>query len=96
MQVIARVGGLTLLNGSEVHHYERRDSELQYLRRILGEVSYPAFCVIIARYQCASIGIAMTSLACHQVTWRHWAMASNAQRWKQRIQGSHTWRRSMA
>jgi len=55
LQVIARVGGLTLLNGSEVHHYERRDSELQYLRRILGEAYNPAFCVLNARCQCASI-----------------------------------------
>ena len=36
VQVIARVGGLTLLNGSDIHRYERRDSELQYLRRTLG------------------------------------------------------------
>ena len=36
MQVIARVGALTLLNASEVSRYERRDSELQYLRRLLG------------------------------------------------------------
>ena len=44
MQVIARVGGLTLLNGSEVHRYERRDSELQYLRRVLGEGLQHSIC----------------------------------------------------
>ena len=36
VQVIARVGGLTMLNSSVVHSYERRDSELQYFRGLLG------------------------------------------------------------
>ena len=40
-QVIARVGALTLLNGSEVSQYERRNSELQYLRRLLGARHVP-------------------------------------------------------
>lgn len=41
VQVIARVGGLTMLNSSVVHSYERRDSELQYFRGLLG-AQYPS------------------------------------------------------
>ena len=36
MQVVARVQGLTMLNGSAVRQRERRDCELRYLRAVLG------------------------------------------------------------
>lgn len=36
MQVVARVQGLTMLNGSAVRQRERRDCELRYLRAITG------------------------------------------------------------
>ena len=36
MQVVARVRGLTMLNGSAVRQRERRDCELRYLRAVLG------------------------------------------------------------
>ena len=36
LQVIARVQGLTMLNGSAVRARERRDCELRYLRAVLG------------------------------------------------------------
>lgn len=35
-QVIARVGKLQVLNGSEVSTHERRESEIQFLREIAG------------------------------------------------------------
>ncbi|DBB11985.1 hypothetical protein WJX82_006869 [Trebouxia sp. C0006] len=37
-EVVARVQGLTMLNGSAVRHRERRDCELRYLRAVLGEL----------------------------------------------------------
>eukprot|EP00884_Botryococcus_braunii_P020395 jgi/Botrbrau1/7039/Bobra.0165s0062.1 len=37
-QVIARVAGLEVLNGSEVRPQERRDAELRYLRVVLGSL----------------------------------------------------------
>jgi hypothetical protein len=37
MQIIARIPGLTLLNGSSVDALERRDSELHYLRGLLAQ-----------------------------------------------------------
>ena len=36
MQVVARVQGLTMLNGSAVRQRERRDCELRYLRAVTG------------------------------------------------------------
>lgn len=36
VQVVARVQGLTMLNGSAVRQRERRDCELRYLRAITG------------------------------------------------------------
>ena len=36
MQVVARVQGLTMLNGSAVRQRERQDCELRYLRVITG------------------------------------------------------------
>ena len=41
VQVIARVQGLTMLNGSAVRERERRDCELRYLRAVLGEAFLP-------------------------------------------------------
>jgi hypothetical protein len=35
-QVIARVGALSVLNASAVTPHERKDSELRYLRGVLG------------------------------------------------------------
>ena len=37
-QIIARMPGLTLLNGSTVDALERRDSELHYLRGLLAQI----------------------------------------------------------
>jgi hypothetical protein len=37
VQVIGRVGGLTLLNGADVKPRERRDCELRYLQNVLAE-----------------------------------------------------------
>ena len=37
MQVIARLDGLQVLNATPVTSHERKDSELQYVRRVLGE-----------------------------------------------------------
>ena len=37
MQVIARLDGLHVLNATPVTVHERRDSELQYVRSVLGE-----------------------------------------------------------
>jgi hypothetical protein len=38
-QVIARVHGLTLLNGADVKPRERRDSELCYVHSVLGDAA---------------------------------------------------------
>ena len=37
MQVIARLDGLQVLNATPVTVHERKDSELQYVRSVLGE-----------------------------------------------------------
>ena len=37
MQVIARLDGLQVLNATPVTSHERKDSELQYVRCVLGE-----------------------------------------------------------
>lgn len=58
VQVIARVPGLTLLNGSTVDARERRDCELHYLRGLLAQaeerpaqlqVPPPSCCVLRLR-----------------------------------------------
>ena len=41
MQVIARIGKLTALNGSTISASERKDCELQYLRAVAGKCSHP-------------------------------------------------------
>ena len=41
MQVIARIGKLTALNGSTISASERKDCELQYLRAVAGMCSHP-------------------------------------------------------
>lgn len=38
VQVIARVAHLTALNASAITPYERKESELRYMRAILGEL----------------------------------------------------------
>ena len=38
LQVIARVAGLTRLNGSSISQSERKDAELQYLRQLTGKL----------------------------------------------------------
>lgn len=45
MQVVARVQGLTMLNGSAVRQRERRDCELRYLRAITGVPSLICLCI---------------------------------------------------
>lgn len=41
MQVVARMSGLRLLNGSVVDAVERRDCELHYLRTLLSTADSP-------------------------------------------------------
>ena len=48
MQVIARVQGLTMLNGSAVRQRERRDCELRYLRAVVGMYTQACICPIQA------------------------------------------------
>jgi autotransporter translocation and assembly factor TamB len=48
LQVIGRVGGLTLLNGADVKPRERRDCELRYLQNILAGQQAAAAAVMAA------------------------------------------------
>ena len=45
VQVVARVQGLTMLNGSAVRQRERRDCELRYLRAITGMLTLICPCM---------------------------------------------------
>lgn len=48
-QAIARLGRLTMLNASAVSAHERRDSELRYMRGVLGACQIWQRCCVVCQ-----------------------------------------------